>query len=248
MNLKMSWRILVVVLIAMVTILLPDHFWEFNIIEVITLGGGLLLLAAGLVGWLHRKWRLRSPCELFFLVPKESTRNVPYVLQDVDREHRLKKLFLPAGDSFIVELILRPRTTFHFQDFYWGFDQGGPEIRRFLNPFVTRGQLKESSPETNPAHYTDHHGHYHIREERTFASQETYVWGFEITTNNVGDFKATFSFVDAGQIGVGELEVTVYDRNTSEQIQMSCVKHENCVLRPAMKLTPDIPAQGTVEV
>jgi len=183
---------------------------------------------------LIRRRRLKKPCEMFFVITTSGRRILGYVQQDNDNEHLVNELVLPVNSTLVIEILLTPKMHFHSTELVIGMDGGAsvearPVINKYLNRFVAWGKGQEETPDTNPQHYRDHHGHYHTRSSMSYSVGTDRATGFEITTRQPGDFSVLAMFIGDEVEGTARLLLRI---RASPCVEVKCVKrdHKNCYL------------------
>lgn len=148
-----------------------------------TLSGTILSIIAGVnVLWpLWRWWRMRTPFRAYFrsaqhsesecdqteiTLPRDSLQQIQVnrKMRVTHLEYSLRAVFLPAN----------PRR---------------PEIHSVENQFVSRGIIREKSPDTHEDHYITDKGAYHIKSEEKRIRNETYSMGYVVQTHAPGEYE-----------------------------------------------------------
>jgi hypothetical protein len=199
-------------------------------------GALLVLIYVNFIRPLLRRRRLRAPCKMAFVITTLDRRILGYVKQDTENEHLVKKLVIDAESTVIMEILFTPRLRFEIAEMEVGFDGGKnrharPAINKYINRFIQRGQGQEDTPETNPNHYIDHHGHYHIRRANRYSVGTDHVVGFEIKTGEPGDYSVVAMFIGDEVEGFLRLPFEVRkDPSAKIKCTRKGKKHRNCYL------------------
>ncbi len=91
-------------------------------------------------------------------------------------------------------------------------------------PFIKEGENRKSSS-THKSHYIDYHGAYHIDEIRHRAKGDWAFYSFNITTRDVGTYKATAEIAADGVSSMLSLALRIQDKPINK---MRCVAHWGC--------------------
>jgi hypothetical protein len=206
-----------------------------------TIGAALSLLTLILVYYTQiarprsRRRKLKRPCDAYFIVTSADRRRLGYVSQD-EREHFLKELVVPAGEIVPIEILIEPRMNFRYAELIFGFEDmqnltSKPVVESFYAPFIVRGARQKGSPENNYSHYVDHHGHYHIAENRDVSLKTYRSMGFSIRTREPGVYAATIAFTGDEVEGETNLKLRV---EAKPETTMTCAwpTHDKCKLTP----------------
>jgi hypothetical protein len=100
---------------------------------------------------------------------------------DADKPDEYWEIHVPAQSEVMVQVRIRPRTAYKQLEMVFGFFgdvSKRPEPRRVLNTFIKRGVNREPSVDSNPNHYIDQDGYYHITTPTDRTPEHTYVMGY----------------------------------------------------------------------
>lgn len=165
-------------------------------------------------------------------------------MQDNDF-HFVDELVLPANSTSSVQIVLRPRVDFHESELIFGCNwmenRGGtkPEAIAYFASFIKEGMRREGRPATNPDHYTDYHGFYHIVRGHQYVLGTDRALGFTMVTRNAGLYRADIVSVGEEVEGKVSLRIRVED---NPRTPMQCVTHpkRNCIISPHVE-EPELP-------
>lgn len=155
------------------------------------------LMLSGVFGYIYlflRRWKLKNPVNIYFLIPRYDIYDLEYVIQD-KREYLTKEIILPSNKQCLILVWVKPKLNFHENEQYIGFevengrkDKRKPEIIKYYNPFVLRGQEREGDPMSNKNHYIDWWKCYHIGTNKDRIKDEVYVSGYIVQTYDEGNY------------------------------------------------------------
>src|SRR6266536_5695340 len=177
-----------------------------------------------------RRWRLRTPCDLFFVITSKEKYILTYAIQDEVLEHTTRKLIVPSNSEIYVQILLEPRLAFTASQYFFGF-KGSPStrplVKRWFIHFRKEG-IKEGSPGNPPSHYIDHHDLYHIKEPLDLPANDPFTTGFIVQTRGPGHYKAQLILYVEGNTRVLSLPFYVKDKPHG---RMRCYLHFFCHVR-----------------
>jgi len=139
------------------------------------------LLAVVWFGWgQHRlkAFRLRRPFDAV-------------LAHGADKPDEFVEMHVPAHSQVMVQVRIRPRTSYKQLQMvfgFWGETSKRPEPLRVLNTFIKKGVNREPSVETNPDHYIDADGYYHITTPTERTPEHTYVMEYVVQTREPGRY------------------------------------------------------------
>jgi hypothetical protein len=208
-----------------------DHIWVV-IAAVAGTTSILLYITKEMIAPLIRWRRLKNPVEFFFNVTTKQFYDIGYLCQDND-EHITKDLVAPACMSELcVQLIAHIKVGFVQNYFVAGF-QGDldqkPEIDNYFLPFVRTG-VQRKRPGIDTTHYVDHHGNYHIEDQRIRPRGSRATYGFEITTKKPGIYPMKIEISADGVESTHSLCLVVEERPNT---QVRCFRHSECFVTPS---------------
>jgi len=108
-----------------------------------------------------------------------------------DKADEFWELHVPAYSEVRIQVRIRPRTAYKQLEMVFGFfgdTSKRPEPRRVLNTFIKRGVNREPSVDSNPNHYIDQDGHYHITTPTDSTPEHTYVMEYVVQTREPGRY------------------------------------------------------------
>jgi hypothetical protein len=169
---------------------------------------------------------------MYFVITTSDRRKLGYASQDATNEHFVKELVIAENSTVIIEILFDPKLHFEVTEMVVGFDGGTdrtkrPKITKYINRFIEWGRGREDTPDTNPIHYVDHHGHYHVRSISRHSIGTSRVMGFEIETREPGNFSVITMFMGGEIEGFLRLPFRVV---TAPNVKVKCVMpaHKNC--------------------
>jgi hypothetical protein len=115
-----------------------------------------------------------------------------------DKPDEFCELHVPADSEVMIQVRIRPRTAYKQLEMVFGFfgdTSKRPEPRRVLNTFIKRGINREPSVDSNPNHYIDQDGHYHITTPTERTPEHTYVMGYIVQTRDPGRYPVLLKIV-----------------------------------------------------
>jgi hypothetical protein len=178
---------------------------------------------------IHRL-RLRGPVGSHFVVVEIEKYKNDFAIQD-DREHLVSELIVPPHEDVYIHLRFKNRlsfTQYHFVLYFDGDINRKPIIDNFHLKFIRRGSRKDRSPESDPSHYTDYHGSYHIEETKHRAWGDYFVYAFNVKTRDPGTYNAIVTLNADGVSAESHLKLRVEPHSTH---QMRCTCHWGCLVR-----------------
>ena len=172
-----------------------------------------------------RRLRLLRPFRAYFLIPAREEFALDYAHQD-NRAHFVKELIVPPNSEVSIQIVLEPRLSFLQRELYFGCnealaDKTKPAATEWFVPFVVKEVRGTGKPDaSNPGHYIDYNGFYHVREDYLYT-RDTRVIEFKLATGAVGTYPAQIYAVTDDVRGKAELVINVEEAPTKK---MRCLK------------------------
>lgn len=190
----------------------------------------------------YRYFRLKRPCEIFFVITSYDRGKVDYVVQDED-EHFVRELIVPANRDVYVQIQLKTKTAFTQRYLAVEFvkkPSGGkvPVVDHYKLQFIKVGK-DEKFPKTDEGHWVDHHDIYHITEERQRLAGQDIPYGFIVKTRDPGRYQMK---VHVGVDNKGIELVLDFVVEDPHRTKMRCTRHFGCLI------SPDAPVRGNSRV
>jgi hypothetical protein len=192
-----------------------------------------------------RRKKLSRPCDAYFSIPPSGHEHGHFAIQDGET-HIVKEITLPAHSTVKVEIQCYPRVPYIESEFAFGcpgdhLNDAKPYAEAWRSFFtvegISRATPRRGEPDFDPAHYTDRHRYYHIRQSKQRSPGQTYVVGFEIKTQNPGSYAAEVWSTTEEMQGVEKLTIHVEDV-PSRAMWCALEKHpQGCTVKP----NPDYP-------
>jgi len=175
----------------------------------------LSLASIILVAWLNwgkhvlRARRLRKPADVFLTIAPDS-----------GHDSWTTELHVPPHAEIVLHLRIKPRLHYRQLEFIFGFLGKATEKPSPLsveNTFVTRGQMRVESPETNRNHYVDYRDSYHIKEDKEQTKPNVYAMGFRVKTKMPGRYPIRLLFLTDSGEGTPTKELTIIVESRHEK-------------------------------
>ena len=188
--------------------------WTF--VSALAASGSLLILVGGLLYRWHKRRQLakllKDPCEVHFLILKESEFKMGYDTQDGEYHNR-DELFLPSDSERVVVVWMKPRLDLTMSELQFGCigETGSkPEPLYYFLPWVKTGAIREKHPETDEDHYVDVTNIYHIvQREKKWVKDEEKMAGLMIRTKAKGKYDFWMRFLMPGVRADKTLKINV---------------------------------------
>ena len=179
-----------------------------------------------------RRWRLRHPCEVDFLILPRDQGSHAYAIQD-NKEHRVKELILPPNGVFEIEIIYLPKLPFFESKVAFGcekVDPGKPYAIERFNRFIESGK-SHWVPGHDPEDALTRTKMYWAKREEHRPIGTGIILGFKLKTKNVGTYPMILAFVTDEVEGSAMLTIRVED---PAKTPMVCCKkgHSKCFVYP----------------
>jgi hypothetical protein len=186
-----------------------------------------------------RERRLKSPCDLRFVVRRHQHANLPYLLQD-DDDHAVHELVLPSNSSVEIEVGFIPKVPFFLEQIILGCE-GDPDQKPYITEAMdrfTEGQKRWRPGEGG--HSRDIHKHWHTLRNSACPVGTHRVSSYQIQTRGAGVYRFQVAFVTNEIEGNGDLSIRVEDKPLT---RMQCRSHSRCYIRPIVTPAPSSSAE-----
>jgi len=155
---------------------------------------------------------LKEPCEVHFLIPKETEFKVDYHAQD-NEYHYPDELSLPSNSETVVVVWMKPRLDLIMSELQFGCmgeTESIPESLYYVLPWVKKGVIRERHPEIDENHYVDVTNIYHIvQRDGAWPKNEVKLAGLKMRTKEKGKYRFWISFIMPEARGEKTLTVNV---------------------------------------
>jgi hypothetical protein len=201
-------------LVAVVFCLLASVLsWPWNMISGIAAVSVLIIAVVDLLyRWYKRKARsklLKTPFETHFLIPAKARHDLGYGKQN-EKEHHVDTLTLPANSVSDILVWARSNVDLEVDEISLGCEGSvlKPEPLSWINYFVARGKSREFDPDSDPDHYVDWWGHYHVRNVGAKLTKgDVRVLGLKMKVKDKGVFP--FKIIFHSPEGEGQATLTI---------------------------------------
>jgi hypothetical protein len=193
--------------------------------------GVLLLTWIEFIAPAWRRYRLRNPCEVRFVIRGLDHAEMPHLILD-DETHIVDELVLPSHSLVEVEIGYIPRLPLFLVQMVVGCEgdiNQKPFAVEALARFTEAG--KTSFGPGEDGHSRDIHKHWHIRRETPRSVGTHYVTTLKMQTRGSGVYPLTISFITDEIEGNASLMLRVED---VPRTRMRCRAkgHRGCLVRP----------------
>lgn len=156
----------------------------------------LVLIYIDFVRPAMRRYALKNPCRVYFMITSKDKFALGYVDQD-QLEHFVDTLVLPANkENIFVELTIRANTDFTIKRIVFGVGStelldAKPYATSYYQRHIMRGVSSFARPESNDNHSLDSNYQYQMKTEIDLVTGAAHNPGFYINTRKPGTYKVT---------------------------------------------------------